>query len=44
MHNFVMHSNESVCRKSGYLGLEQVSNGIGGVGMGIGNMPLLLSY
>ena len=24
MRNFVVHSNESVCRKSGLLGLEQV--------------------
>ena len=24
MHNFVVHSNESACRKSGRLGLEQV--------------------
>ena len=24
MHNFVLHSNESACRKSGRLGLEQV--------------------
>ena len=24
MHNFELHSNESVCRKSGRLGLEQV--------------------
>ena len=25
MHNFVVHSNESACRKSGRLGLEQVT-------------------
>ena len=24
MHNFVVHSNESACRKSGRLGLDQV--------------------
>ena len=24
MHSFVVHSNESACRKSGRLGLEQV--------------------
>ena len=24
MHNFVVHSNENVCRKNGRLGLEQV--------------------
>ena len=24
MHNFEVHSNESMCRKSGLLGLEQV--------------------
>ena len=23
MHNFVVHSNESACRKSGYLGMDQ---------------------
>ena len=28
MHNLVVHSNERACRKSGRLGLEQVSNGI----------------
>ena len=27
MHDFVVHSNESVCRKSGRLGLEQVNDG-----------------
>ena len=26
MHNFVVHSNESACRKSGFLGLHQVFN------------------
>ena len=26
MHNFVVHSNESGCRKNGRLGLEQVLN------------------
>ena len=26
MHNFAVHSNQSVCRKSGRLGLEQVLN------------------
>ena len=26
MHNFVGHSNESACRKSGLLGMEQVDN------------------
>ena len=26
MHNFVVHSNESVCRKSGRLGMEQVNS------------------
>ena len=26
MHNFVVHSNESACRKSGFLGLDQVFN------------------
>ena len=25
MHNFVVHSNESACRKCGRLGLEQVN-------------------
>ena len=28
MHNFIVHSNESVCRKSGRLGLDQVVSGI----------------
>ena len=28
MHNFEVHSNESTCRKSGRLGLEQVSSGL----------------
>ena len=27
MHNFVVHSNESACRKSGALGLDQVQRG-----------------
>ena len=27
MHSFEVHSNESACRKSGCLGLEQVTNG-----------------
>ena len=27
MHSFEVHSNESACRKSGRLGLEQVNNG-----------------
>ena len=27
MHNSVVHSNESACRKSGRLGLEQVLSG-----------------
>ena len=26
MHNFLVHSNESACRKSGRLGMEQVFN------------------
>ena len=26
MHNFVVHSNEDACRKSGRLGLDQVGN------------------
>ena len=26
MHTFLVHSNESACRKSGPLGLEQVTN------------------
>ena len=25
MHNFEVHSNESACRKSGHLGLDQVN-------------------
>ena len=29
MHNFVVHSNESACRKSERLGLEQVYKGNG---------------
>ena len=28
MHSFEVHSNESACRKSGRLGLEQVNNGL----------------
>ena len=29
MHSFEVHSNESACRKSGRLGLEQVLGGLG---------------
>ena len=32
MHNFVVHSNESACRKSGRLGLEQVYSIINNIG------------
>ena len=30
MHSFEVHSNESACRKSGRLGLEQVLSAVGG--------------
>ena len=31
MHSFEVHSNESACRKSGRLGLEQVISGVSSV-------------
>ena len=33
MHSFEVHSNESVCRKSGCLGLEQVYKNLGTPGL-----------
>ena len=42
MHSFEVHSNESACRKSGLLGLEQVLTLYGQVGPVIGPSQTLV--